>query len=244
MRLAQLAHPAQLLGKSSCVLCSLTAELLVVDRLGALWLGRDGLCRGRLGRRVGRGAPAGEQLLGLGALLLGLLDQAACLLGEAFLLLGRAHFFSFAPGSRQHLRFVGATLLDGASRFFRRLGGSAALGLGCFASRLGLLLGLKLAGGFRLTVRLALGGVIGGFSVRLFRIHHALGVGSALLRFCGFSRGILLLGVRAVGFACELLGDLVGVVVGSSRYSEHQRNGDRDNRAARNRPPGHCLLLA
>ena len=230
-RLANLAYAAQLLDQAPGLLAALMRQLFLWRSLRGLW--RCGGLR-RLGSRcrccgcwcrLGRGGLTGQQLLGLGPLRLRLLDQAACLLGEVCLLRRGAHLVGLAAGTRQHLCLIRAAPLGSMARILGRLGCRAPLGLG------GLACGFRLLAGFLgLALGLALGGGFGGEGLELLGLLH-------------FAVRLLLLGFGAVRGAGELLGHFLRGIVGTRRHRQCEHSSDPDNRAARNRPCGHCLLL-
>ena len=124
---------------------------------------------------------AGQQRLGLGALLLGLLDQAPCLLRQPCVLVRRPHVLGLAPGAGQHVRLVGLALLGGR----RAAVGGFAPGFGGLARGLRLLRGGALLG-FR---RLALGVLLGrlGFSLSCCLASAGLPLASASVLAANFS---------------------------------------------------------
>ena len=206
-RLANLAHAIELLRQAPRLLHALTRQLVLVRSLGTFGL-----------------ALACQQGFGLGALLLGLLDQAARLLRQPRMLLRGLHLFSLAPGAGQHFRFVRPALLGSAPG---RLGGFA-LGFGGLARGLCLQVGGALLG----FCRLALGVLLLG----------RLGLVLVLLLGCVWLALRLRLGLGAVRSG-KLLGHLVRGIVGPRRRTQHQPRGDQGDDAARNRPSGHCPLL-
>ena len=179
-----------------------------------------------------------QQRLGPGALLAGLLDQPARLLGEPRLLLGAAHLLDLAAGAGEHLGLLGLLLLAGAA-----LG---LLGHRRPSLRLGLLLrflpagvlGRPLLGLRRLALGLLLLLGLGGLGILGIGLRLVAGLGLLLVLRLG-RRG-LLLGPR--GGAGELLGHLVGGVVGGCRLGDQEAKGNERNDPARDGRCRHCFL--
>ncbi|HZT48246.1 MAG TPA: hypothetical protein VFA64_09750, partial [Hyphomicrobiaceae bacterium] len=102
---AQLPDMPQLVGQPTGLRGTLIGEPPFFGGLRAL------LLRRRLRALLLRVGLPGQQRFGFGTLPLGLGDEAARLLGELRLLVGRPHFLGLAARPRQHVGLVGLTPL-------------------------------------------------------------------------------------------------------------------------------------